>query len=182
MVAEHYAYMIEDAKCPNRGLQNVWGQLTNYNVIKNEKLPRTGPSITRNDLSKELREAYFQLNSGTFSNPLPTKIGPDSLSSRIEMTQQSLRDGTNLDLMNSLKGHVEAHAIMGEDDSVHKRLSDKFALNAMGEIVCGKVTPMTDAEAMASPDCNWNGNVTCRSSWGVSPGPVSHRSHPLGDG
>ena len=68
------------------------------------------------------------------------------------MTQQSLREGTSLDVMNSLKGHVEANAIMGEDDSVHKRLSDKFALNAMGEIVCGKVTPMTDAEAMASSD------------------------------
>ena len=48
--------------------------------------------------------------------------------------------------------HVHANAMIGEENTHHKSLSEYFAMAMAREIVCGKVTPGNDKEAKASPE------------------------------
>ena len=149
--SRHMMMFIDDAKTPNRMIQNVWEKVTDYDlsIESPEVSKRSAPAITDDKLTSRLRELYYQLNSGNFGNEENAKN--DTLQGLIAKTKAA-DNGTSGEYMKSLLGHVAANAILGEEKTFHDTLSQEFALNATGEIVCGKVTPRTDAEARASED------------------------------
>ncbi|MAB36122.1 MAG: hypothetical protein CL975_02195 [Euryarchaeota archaeon] len=141
--------MVDEIKVPNRQINNVWGKLTDYDVIKHENKDRVEPSITRSDLTEKLREAYFQLNSTSLSGVKGKVV---TLKDMLSDSRRANESGDSNEIKKSLTQHVHVEAVLGDENTVHKRLSDQFAMNAMREIVCGKTTPANDQEAMASPD------------------------------
>ena len=143
---------IDDARASNRGIENVWSKVTDYDVsTENPQVKdRSAPTITDDELTSRLRELYYRLNSGNFDDvSKQARVG--TLADMVKKTKAAA-DGTSDEYMNSLLGHVAANAILGEEKTIHDSLSQEFSLIAAGEVVCGKVTPRNDAEARASAE------------------------------
>ena len=70
----------------------------------------------------------------------------------LDDAQELLQGGDASALHAGLVKHVHANAMIGEENTHHKSLSEYFAMAMAREIVCGKVTPGNDKEAKASPE------------------------------
>ena len=71
--------------------------------------------------------------------------------------QEALNGGDSTEVMSALAAETAACATLGEGRSELANRAAQFAMMAAAEVVCGKTTPRTDAEAKQSPewDSEW---------------------------
>ena len=94
----------------------------------------------------DIVQKYYEFSTGDNSN-LETMLDDSQ-----ELLQRVIQGGDTSALHAGLVKHVHANAMIGEENTHHKSLSEYFAMAMAREIVCGKVTPGNDAEAKASPE------------------------------